>query len=44
MYALNDFFTVYPRREKGAEAQYDAAVGLLKRLVLHIGSEQVCKE
>jgi len=41
VYALNDFFSVYPQREKGAETQYDAAVSLLKRMVLHIGLEQV---
>jgi hypothetical protein len=42
MYALNDFFSVYSKREKGnGEVQYDAAVGLLKRLVLHIGRDQI---
>lgn len=41
IYALNDFFSVYPKREKGNETQYDAAVGLLKRLVLHIGRESI---
>jgi hypothetical protein len=41
LYALNDFFSVYPRKDKGSEVQYDAAVGLLKRLVLHIGSDRI---
>lgn len=41
MYALNDFFTIYPHKDKGCEAAYDAATGLLKRMVLHIGSDQI---
>ena len=40
-YALNDFFAVCPKRERGSETQYDAAAGLLKRLILHIGSDEV---
>ena len=40
-YALNDFFSVYPRRERGSETQYDAAAGLLKKMALHVGSDEI---
>lgn len=43
MFALNDFFTEVPKKDKGTEAQYDATVALLKRLVLHIGYDQLGK-
>jgi hypothetical protein len=39
IFALNDFFSEVPRKEKGNDTQYDAALGLLKRLVLHIGND-----
>lgn len=41
IFALNDFFSVFPRKDRGCEVQYDAAVGLLMRLILHIGSDSI---
>ena len=39
--ALNGFFFLVPRRERGRETEYDAAAGLLRRVVLHLGADQV---
>ena len=41
LFALNDLFAQVPRRDKGVETQYDVAVNLLKKMCLHVGSDQV---
>jgi hypothetical protein len=37
--ALNEFFIVYPKRDKDCDVQWDAVVGMIRRMATHLGAE-----